>query len=105
MIESLEDDVYRLDSEINDSNEKISSLESEIDTSEKQLSEIIRKRMRAEDKLKRLEFVYSRVKRNLDDLNMYITRYSNNTFAETTNDISEINRCIRYIEEYMMTNL
>lgn len=105
IISSLEANIKCLESNIFEYNDNIKSLIQEIQHYEKMLQELKQKIKRAEDKLQRLESAYSRVKQTLDDFSMSITRYALTASMETSRNISAVGLCMRYIEEYMNTNL
>lgn len=104
-VSRLEREVSYLEPELFECEDMINSLERDIQHYEKMLQELKQKTKRAEDKLQRLESAYSRVKQTLDNFSMCITRYALTASMETSRNISAVSLCMRYIEEYMNTNL
>lgn len=104
-VSRLEREVSYLESELFECEDMINSLEREIWQYEKNLNELKQKIKRAENKLQRLRSAYSRVKQTLDDFSISITRYAAAASLETSRNISAVSLCMKYIEEYMKTNL
>lgn len=95
----------QIDTDIRNCEGRIISLKNKIDSFNRKLSQVSQNRRQAENKLHQLQSAYLRVNQSLNDFNVSITRYANKASIETASDISAINCCIRYIEDYLMTNL
>ena len=90
---------------IDECNNEIKRLTSEIQQAEDELHNVKREWSRIEDKYSRLKNAYLNLMREADNFSAAVNKFCRRALDATEGNISGINQSIKFVEEYMTTNL
>lgn len=83
----------------------LSRLDSDIKQAQAELLDLERTLSRKRDKLQRLRYAYDELRAASDQLAFSARSFADRALTQTAQDLAGVDQCIRYIEEYLLTNL